>query len=105
MTGPTGKIFSMSVTYDARRKLVASELVDEYGVTYYYVTNVGNVWHSAKAGRVLDEREWCWNTFGVSASYTEMDSLYRWQHGSGGTFKFRYEEDRTMFILRWNGTE
>ena len=95
----------MTHIFDTRRKMIASDELDEHGVTYYYVTDTGNDWHSAKAGRALDEREWCWNTFGPSASYTEMDPTYRWQHGSDGKFKFRYEEDRTMFILRWDGTE
>ena len=105
MSVPTSAIFSMSVTYDTRRKFVVSHIVNEYGDTIYTAVNMGNAWFSVKANRILDERERCWDTLGPPAEHSQLSEDARWKYESDGMFKFMHEEDRTMFILRWDGTE
>jgi hypothetical protein len=41
--------------------------------------------------------EWCEQTFGEIT----MDN-FRWRFISEGVFEFRYESDRTAFLLRWS---
>lgn len=106
MTGPTGEIFSMSITYDTRRKFVVSHIIDKYGDTIYTAVNTGNAWFSVKANRILDECDWCRNALGPpSVHQSQLSDDACWKYESDGMFKFMHEEDRTMFILRWDGTE
>ena len=41
--------------------------------------------------------EWCEQVFGEITMYN-----YRWRFISEGVFEFRYESDRTAFLLRWS---
>lgn len=52
-----------------------------------------SMWVNAFRQRLLDQTEWCWETFGPP-------SKGRWRYSSKG-FKFERSEDLTLFMLRW----
>ena len=51
-----------------------------------------SVWFDAKQQRLLDQTDWCWETFGPP-------STGRWRYA--GSFRFEREEDLVLFLLRW----
>lgn len=82
-----------------------------FSIKYDWMTNIRHVYEEITDGRteyivscpyyIIDEMyEWCVKTFGPSFGPTIIDTQRWMQYGL--LFKFRNEDDRTWFILRWS---
>jgi hypothetical protein len=67
------------------------------GHCYYIATPQGWIW--VDNIEWIDMTTWCQNMFGMSN--TPSLPLSRW-YVHGGSFWFRNEADRTMFVLKWS---
>lgn len=54
-----------------------------------------STWFDAFQQQLLDQTEWCWETFGPP-------SEGRWHWHYAGDFRFEREEDLELFLLRWS---
>jgi hypothetical protein len=91
----------MAVSNQRRYDSLLVEVVMRNELTNWYVASVGAP--RPRLGGALEVYrgwtpciEWCKQTFGEIT----IDN-FRWRFISEGVFEFRYEPDRTAFLLRW----
>lgn len=70
-----------------------------HGARYYTVKPVIDPYATPHPGW-LDMMEWCVETFGPSAEMGVWEPGAAW-YANNAKFWFRNEQDRIMFVLRW----
>ena len=74
-------------------RLFDAMIDQKYGVTVYELQR------EVREELLVNMREWCCETFGISTKHRYIPA--KWKQ-SFGTFYFITEKQRTLFLLRWS---